>query len=164
MVDGLLQRAPQRLREAVSTGGRAFTLPIRARFGACDPVGIVYFPRYFDWFHQAMEAWFDTALGTPYHVLLRHHGLPAVHTEADYRAPVRFGDDVRVELRVGHLGRSSMRLDYRVLGSADQVHATGHTMVVHMGTDPQAADHMQAVPFPADLRAALAPFQAPDAS
>ena len=139
----------------------AFRHPVKARFGACDPVGIVYFPRYFDWFHQAMEAWFDDALGHPYHTLLRHHGLPAVHTEADYRTPVRFGDEVHVELRVGHLGRSSMRLDYRVVGQDDRVHATGHTVVVHMGTDPTAADHMQAVPFPRALRDAIAPFLTP---
>lgn len=142
----------------MTSAARTFELPIRARFGACDPVGIVYFPRYFDWFHQAMEAWFDDALDTPYHRLLQHHGLPAVHTEADYRAPVRFGEDIRVQLQVGHLGRASMRLDYRVLGPDDTVRATGHTVVVHMGTDPSSAHHMQSVPFPDALRAAIRPF------
>ena len=147
----------------MSRARSVFSHTVKARFGACDPVGIVYFPRYFDWFHQAMEAWFDDALGTPYHALLQHHGLPAVHTEADYATPVRFGDTVEVELRVGHLGRSSMRLEYQVRGSDGQVHATGHTVVVHMGTDPSAADHMQAVPFPAALRAAITPFVVPPA-
>lgn len=142
----------------MTTAPRVFRHTVRARFGACDPVGIVYFPRYFDWFHQAMEAWFDDALGHPYHTLLAHHGLPAVHTEADYKQPVRFGETITVELRVGRLGRSSIRLDYRVVGPAADLRATGHTVCVYMGTDPQAADHMRPTAFPDALRAVIAPF------
>lgn len=109
-----------------------FRFPIDVRFGACDPVGIVYFPRYFDWFHQAMEAWFGDALGLPYHQVLQRHGFPAVHTEADYQRPCAFGERVVVELRVGRIGGSSVRLDYRVVGPAGDgdVRATGHTVVV----------------------------------
>ena len=139
---------------------RVFRHTVHARFGACDPVGIVYFPRYFDWFHQAMEAWFDGALGHAYHTVLRHHGLPAVHTEADYQRPIRFGESVTVELRVGELGRSSIRLDYRVVGdgAGEDLRATGHTVCVYMGTDETAADHMRPAAFPPELRAAIAPF------
>ena len=135
-----------------------FVHTVRARFGSCDPVGVVYFPRFFDWFHQAMEAWFDEALDVPYHQLLQHHGLPAVHTEADYRVPVAFGESVNIELRLGHIGRSSLRLDYRVVGHDGVLRATGSTTTVLMGTRPGAADHMRAVPLPDDLRARLASF------
>lgn len=141
----------------------SFHFPVTVRFGACDPVGIVYFPRYFDWFHQAMEAWFGRGLGLPYHALLRTHGFPTVHTECDYRRPCAFGDDVIVELRVGELGRSSLRLDYRVLGADDpaDVRAAGHTVVVCMGTEAGTAAHLQAVPIPPDVRAAITRFAAP---
>ena len=145
----------------MSAEPQVFRHTVRARFGACDPVGIVYFPRYFDWFHQAMEAWFDDALGHAYHTLLQHHGLPAVHTEADYRRPIRFGEAVTIELRVGELGRASIRLDYRVVGtdgSDDDLRATGHTVCVYMGTEETAADHMRPAPFPDALRAAIQPF------
>jgi len=153
------------VREAVSAQAQVFHHVVKARFGACDPVGIAYFPRYFDWFHQAMEAWFDDALGQPYHALLTHHGLPAVHTEADYHQPVRFGETITVELQVGRLGRSSIRLDYRVVGPAgsDDLRATGHTVCVYMGTNAEAADHMRPAPFPEALRIAIAPFLHPSA-
>ena len=137
---------------------RVFRHVVKARFGSCDPVGIVYFPRYFDWFHQTMEAWFDDALGHPYDRLLQHHGLPAVHTEADYVRPIRFGETITVELRLGSLGRSSVRLEYRLLGPAQDLRATGHTVCVYMGTDPTSADHMQSTPFPDALRTAMEPF------
>jgi 4-hydroxybenzoyl-CoA thioesterase len=137
----------------------AFRFPIDVRFGACDPVGIVYFPRYFDWFHQAMEAWFGEALGVPYHEILRTHGFPAVHTECDYQRPCAFGDQVVVELRVGRIGRTSVRLNYRVLGPDGEadVRATGHTVVVCFETQGSAAE-MRAVALPVGVRAAMERF------
>lgn len=139
-----------------------FRFPIDVRFGACDPVGIVYFPRYFDWFHQTMEAWFGDAMGLPYHQVLQRHGFPAVHTEADYQRPCAFGERVVVELRVGRIGGSSVRLDYRVVGPAGDgdVRATGHTVVVCFGTDPAEDDHMKAVALPGHVRASMETFAA----
>lgn len=137
-----------------------FELSVTARFGECDPAGIVYFPRFYDWFHRAMEDWCTHALEVPYAELLQHHGLPAVHSEADFFAPVAMGERVTVELRVSHLGRSSLRLDYRVLGEDGSKRATGSTTTVLMGTDPTAADHLSAVPFPDDLRGRIQAFMA----
>jgi len=142
----------------VETG--VFTYTVHARFGDCDPAGIVYFPRFFDWFHQAMEAWFGDALDLPYHELLKARGLPAVHTEADYRTPVRLGDRIDVELRVRRIGRSSIVLDYRVVGhDARDLRATGSTTCVLMGTVAGSPEHMKAVPYPPDLRARLERFK-----
>lgn len=143
-----------------SVGTGVFRHLIHARFGDCDPAGIVYFPRFFDWFHQAMEAWFGACLDLAYHDLLKTRGLPAVHTEADFKAPVRFGDRVDIELRVGRIGGSSIVLNYRVVGhDSGQLHATGATTCVLMGTLPGSEEHLKAVPFPDDLRARLEHFQ-----
>ena len=59
---------------------------VRVGFGDCDPAGIVYFPRFFHFFHEAMETWFDEVLGLPYAEMIGGRGLgfPAVHTEADF--------------------------------------------------------------------------------
>lgn len=134
--------------------------PIDVRFGACDPVGIAYFPRYFDWFHQAMESWFDQALGLPYAELLKTRGFPAVHAECDYQRPCAFGERVTVELRVGALGRSSLRLDYRVVGPDGDLRASGHSRVVQMGTRPGSPEHLKSQPIDGPLRAAILRFGA----
>ena len=141
--------------------GREFRHPVAVRFGACDPAGIVYFPRFFEWFHEAMEAWFDLALGQPYAELLRAHGLPAAKTEAAFAAPVRMGERVDVVLTVGHLGRSSLRLDYRVPGPAGDERARGSTTCVFSALDP-AAGGLRPTPIPPALRAAMAAFVAPE--
>ena len=60
---------------------------LRVKFGDCDPAGIVYYPKFFDWFHQAMESWFDNVLGAPYASVIwdRKIGFPAAHTQADFK-------------------------------------------------------------------------------
>ena len=141
----------------------AFVYPVRVRWGDCDPAGIIYFPRYFDFFHQAMEAWFEEALSMPYAdvIMGRKLGFPSVHTEADFSAPSAFGDRVDVRLSVPRVGRSSVEFDYRVRASAvpDDVRATGKTVCVVMDLDPESERFRQAVPMPDDIRAAIASFR-----
>ena len=129
------------------------------RFGDCDPAGIVYFPVFFDWFHQAMESWFDDHLHEPYASFLTHHGLPAVHSECDWSVPCTLGERLALHLTVGAVGRTSLRLDIAVLGTAGVLRAKGHTRVVLMGTDPQATDYRQSVALPTALLDRIAPFR-----
>jgi len=89
------------------------SLPIR--FGDCDSAGIVYYPRFFHLFHQAMEEFFGAAAGVPYPRLIQEHGLgfPAVRVETDFRRPVRYGDRLAVEVAVVELGASSCVFRFR---------------------------------------------------
>ncbi len=133
--------------------------PVTVRWGECDPAGIVYYPRYYDYFHQAMESWFERALGMPYAdvILARKLGFPSVHTEADFHRPSALGDELQVELRVASLGRTSIRFALRVLG-AGELRVSGAKVVVCMGLDPARADHQRAVAVPADIRARIERF------
>jgi len=145
-------------------------LPVRIGWGHCDPAGIVYFPRFFELFHEAMETWFADALGIPYRdvILGRRIGFPTVHTEADFQSPTQFGEHVAVELRVGRVGRSSIELLYRVVGRiAGRVHgsggdtdvrATGRTVVALMDLDPASPGYRRGMPIPDDLRARIDAF------
>jgi 4-hydroxybenzoyl-CoA thioesterase len=138
-------------------------MSIAVHWGLCDPAGIVYFPRFFELFHQAMETWFAERLGLPYDELIlgRKIGFPSVHTEADFRRPTRFGEAIAVELRVRETGRTSIAFDYRVRAAdePDDLRATGHTVCVVMDLDPDRPSFRQALPIPEDLRASIAAFQ-----
>lgn len=141
---------------------------LRVGFGDCDPAGIVYFPRFFHFFHEAMETWFDAVLGLPYAELIgrRKLGFPAVHTEADFQIPCAMGDEIAVEQRVVGLGRTSIRFAYRVRPAADPaapVRLTGATVCVVMDLDPQRPTFRRAVELPPDLRARIAPLVVPPA-
>jgi 4-hydroxybenzoyl-CoA thioesterase len=146
------------------TAASEFVLPVDVRWGHCDPAGIVYFPQYFDMFHEAMEAWFSACLGVPYQVIIhgRKLGFPSVHTEADFGRPSAFGDAIDVRLSVTKLGRTSIEFLYRVTDrdDTDAVRATGRTVCVVMDLDPTSAGFRRAAPFPDDLRARIEPLVA----
>ncbi len=145
------------------TSGGVHVHRVPVRFGDCDPAGIIYFPRFFHFFHEAMETWFGEALGLPYATLIgpRKIGFPAVHTEADFKIPCQLGESIDIELRVHKLGRSSIRFGYiaRTSGApTSPARLTGATVCVVMDLDPQSAGFRQALPIPADLRAAIEAF------
>lgn len=136
---------------------------VTVRFGECDPAGILYYPRYFDLFHRAMEAWFGEALGLPYarFIAERRQGIPSVHAEADYRLPSGFGDVLDVRLSVAELGRSSLTFAYEVAGAEDgALRATGRVVCVLMDLDPGSDTFRRAVPLDDDLRARIEAFRA----
>jgi 4-hydroxybenzoyl-CoA thioesterase len=138
-------------------------MPVVVHWGLCDPAGIVYFPRFFELFHQAMETWFSEALGLAYDelILVRKIGFPSVHAEADFRRPTRFGETIAVELRVRDMGRTSVAFDYviRARDPAAETRATGHTICVVMDLDPDRPTFRRALPIPEDLRARIEAFR-----
>lgn len=122
----------------------------RVRFDEVDAAGIVYFARFFTWCHDAMEAML-APLDGGYTALVttRRLGLPAVHVEADYRAPLRFGDEVLVEASVERLGKSSVALRFDLVRSPgrEPVATLKHVVsLVELGV-------LRARPLPDDVRA-----------
>ncbi|MEO7793999.1 MAG: thioesterase family protein [Thermoanaerobaculia bacterium] len=97
----------------------AFRTPLHVRFGDLDPAGIVYYPRFMHFCHVAMEEFFHDAIGTDYPTLLRDHGIgfPVVHLATDYHRPLRYGDNLEIEVSLPKLGRSSVTWCYRFLHS-----------------------------------------------
>ena len=101
------------------------------RFGECDPAGVVYYPVFFHWFHEAMEHWFETVVGVPYATVLQQTGFPAVRTEADFKQPCRLGERLDVRVAVERLGARSLSLAFTIAGTEDGViRATGRTVCV----------------------------------
>ena len=86
-------------------------------WGDCDPAGIVFNPRFFEWFDAATAALFVRALGiTKAEMLRRYHcaGIPLVDTRATFLAPCSFGDEVRIESTVTEFRRSSFNVRHRL--------------------------------------------------
>lgn len=96
---------------------------IPIRFADVDSAGIVYYPRYFHFFHVAMEEYFERALGLPYPDLVgrEREGLPTVRVETDFLAPLRYGDTLLLEVGVERVGETSVVWRYEGTESADRV-------------------------------------------
>lgn len=92
------------------------------RFEEVDPAQIVFFARFFGYAHEAMERFFaGLEGGYPRLISERRVGLPAVHVEADFHAPLRYGDTAIIETSVARLGRRSAVLRYRLIRKKDGV-------------------------------------------
>lgn len=91
-------------------------------FQDIDAAGIVFFARLFDYCHDAFFA-FLTARGLSMSKVMTDGvwGSPLAHAEADYAAPLRFGDHVRVEITSVDLGKTSMRVSSRVVESSGKI-------------------------------------------
>lgn len=99
-----------------------FRAPIKVCFSDIDNAGIVYYPRFIHYFHLAMEEFFANEIGIEYADVLhkRNLSLPTVHLETDFRRRLRYGDRISMEVRVIHIGQSSITWGYRGYRGADE--------------------------------------------
>lgn len=127
---------------------KVFTVEYPILFSHCDPAGIVYFPRFFDLLHQAMEDWFTFALEERFadFIMVKKLGTPTVSTHVDFVGPARFGDTLRLELRVLKLGRTSIELGIDSFVHDKPCFRAKHTICVF------SQDTYKAVPIPDELR------------
>jgi 4-hydroxybenzoyl-CoA thioesterase len=122
------------------------------RFEEVDAAGIVFFPRILGYCHEAMEDFFAPLEGGYARLILeRKIGLPAVHLDVDFTAPLRYGDTIDIRTTVDRLGRTSASLRYAVANAASGVIAATIVHVV-VATD---LVRLRPIEWPADLRAVL---------
>src|SRR5512135_1981131 len=93
-----------------------FHAQVKVRFSDVDNAGIVYYPRFFHFFHVAFEELFSEKFGIPYVDVLGKEklGFPAVRVENDFKAPLRYGDIADVEIGVAKIGTKSITCTYRL--------------------------------------------------
>lgn len=123
-----------------------FRTRIRVRFGDCDPAGLVYYPVILHYCHVAMEEFFAERCGISYHKLMMDEriGFPVVNVEAEFFAPLVYGDEAEVEVSVTGVGRSSATFEYGIRRAGDGALCARSTNVqVAMNLDTR-----RAVPIP----------------
>jgi len=97
-----------------NTEHQSFITQRLVRFGDVDPAGIAYFPRIHNFIHEAFEDLWEEYIGVRYYRLILddHVAFPMVHTEVDFKYPLRFGDRPIIKVTCFKLGRSSLGLRY----------------------------------------------------
>ncbi len=88
------------------------------RFAHVDSAGIAFFSRVYEICHEAFESLLTEA-GLPLGFVINDQGwaMPVVHSEANYKAPMRLGDQVLVRASIERLGNSSVTFAYDVEGA-----------------------------------------------
>lgn len=125
-------------------------------WGDCDPAGIVFYPRYVEWFDACTTALF-LAAGMPIQQLFKSHGVvgfPLVDVKARFLVPSSFGDELIAESTVLEFRRSSFLLRHQYF--KDRVLAVeGVETRVWAGRDPNDPKRMKSQPLPTDVIARL---------
>ncbi|MBK6528569.1 MAG: acyl-CoA thioesterase [Deltaproteobacteria bacterium] len=122
------------------------------RFAEVDAARIVYFARYLDFCHDALEALFAALPGGyPQLIMVRGIGIPSVHIEADYKAPLRYGDTALIDVSVERIGARSVTFHHAISRAADGVSCASIRQVVVLCR----LDELVPVDIPDDVRTLL---------
>jgi acyl-CoA thioester hydrolase len=131
------------------TTGRTTIYEHQVRYLEADQQGVVFNMWYLGYFDEAMARFLADG-GLPYpEMLSAGYDVQLVHSEIDWRAPLRWPERAQVEVGLNKAGTTSFVLGFEVR-SSDVLVATGQTVYVVVGTDGSGKR-----PLPPSLRAAL---------
>src|SRR5262245_7374802 len=126
---------------------RTFTI----EWGQCDPAGIVFNSRFFEFFDVSTWSMFETVLGVARSDLFATYdimGVPLVDAGASFIAPVKFGDLIDMESQVTEFRRSSFDVQHR-LSVGGAVAVEGRETRVWATRDKANPDRIKSAPIPA---------------
>ena len=121
-------------------------------WGDCDPAGIVWYPRYFEWFDASTAALFAAA-GVSNNVMHKSYrivGIPMVDTRARFFIPSKFEDELTIESTVTEFRRSSFDVHHRMLKNG-QLAVEGFETRVWTVRDPDDPERLRSQPIPAEV-------------
>ena len=133
---------------------RQFTV----EWGHCDPAGIVFNSRFFEYFDWSAWRLFEQALGVKPKELAPAFGIvgiPLVGAKARFLKPAKFNDVADIASEVSKFGRSSFEVSHRI-SIGGELAVEGSEMRDWAGRDPDDPVKMKGVPIPA---AVIARFQ-----
>jgi len=125
---------------------------ILIEWGHCDPAGIVFNPRFFEWF-DACAAGLFALVGWPKPRLIDTYGIvgiPLVETRAKFILPSKFGDTVTIESRITHFKRSSFEIEHRLF-NAGALAVEGQETRVWAGRHPQEPTKIKSQAIPQEV-------------
>jgi 4-hydroxybenzoyl-CoA thioesterase len=127
---------------------------IQIEWGDCDPFGIVFFPRYFEYFDACTNALFHRALGIKKAEMLRHYkiaGIPLVNASCNFFVPSSYGDVVHVDSTVTEWGSSSFTVQHRLF-RGDTLAVEGVEKRVWTARSAEELTKVKGQPIPKEVR------------
>ena len=135
---------------------RSHIYRMRIAFSDCDPAQIVFFANYFKWFDTASHEFFR-ACGVPdWRELAATSGIigmPLVDAQATFKSPATYGQAIEIESVVEAWGEKSFVMRH-IARRGDTVLCEGREVRVFVKQDPGNPLQIEAVPIPAEIRAA----------
>jgi 4-hydroxybenzoyl-CoA thioesterase len=102
--------------------GFLFTRKLTIEWGHCDPAGIVFNPRFFEFFDWSTARLMEVALDLGKVDMRKAYGIvgiPLVDTRANFMRPSRYGEEIEIVSNVTTVGRSSFEIDHQLFNQAE---------------------------------------------
>jgi 4-hydroxybenzoyl-CoA thioesterase len=122
-------------------------------WGYCDPAGIVFNSRFFEYFDIGTWLLFEVALGVKRSEITEVFGIigyPVVDTKARFIVPVKFGDRIEIASTVKEFRRSSFDVEHRI-SNQGQIAVEGNETRVWVGRSGDDPAQLKSRPIPADV-------------
>jgi len=100
----------------------SFTRKLTVEWGHCDPAGIVFNPRFFEYFDWSTSLLVREALGVEKAEMRAAYGvagIPLVDTRATFHRPARYGDVIEIASTVTAVGRSSFEIEHKLFNKGE---------------------------------------------
>jgi 4-hydroxybenzoyl-CoA thioesterase len=126
---------------------------LRIAWSDCDPAGIVFNPRFFEFFDTSTWGLFEAALGVPQHDFAAAYGIVGialVDARGNFMKPVAFGDTVEIVSHVSEFRRASFDVEHRLIKDGD-VMVEGRETRVWAVRRADDAEAITTAPIPAEV-------------
>ena len=127
------------------------TVHRKIMWGDVDSLGIVFYPRYYEWIDAAGHLFFD-AIGLNLGSLMNERKIQfgLIETNCRYRASGRYFDDIHITTKLDSLTKKTLRLHYDLIRSSDG------TLLVEgfekrICLDVSDPEHFKAIDIPEDI-------------
>ena len=135
-----------------------FKLTRRIEFAETDMAGIVHFANFFRMMEAAEHAFFRSlGFSIHGHDPVSTTGWPRVSATCDFRAPLRFEDEVEIHLLVAEVRTRSIRYVFIFRKVADGSEVARGEIVAVCASVEKTTGKLSAVPIPEAARAAIQP-------
>jgi 4-hydroxybenzoyl-CoA thioesterase len=125
---------------------------LTVEWGHCDPAGIVFNSRFFEYFDWSTALLFEAALGMskPQMQAAYQADIPLVDARAKFIKPASYGDVVEISSTIGEFRRSSFDVRHRLTKNGELA-VEGQETRVWVARDAGDPAQLKAKPIPADV-------------
>lgn len=115
---------------------KTFSIKRRVNFYDCDPAGIIFFSRVFDFAHSAYEQLIQSIKKDEDYWNNDKYVVPIIKSDSTYLKPIKYGDDITINISINELRSSSFELSYEMISAESELLCSVKT--VHIFVDKKS--------------------------
>jgi 4-hydroxybenzoyl-CoA thioesterase len=125
---------------------------IQVRWSDVDAAGIVFYPRFFEWYDLGCESLF-ASLGLPWPEAFPKYGIvgvPIVESGSRFTAPARYGDELTIRSTVALVKDKTFRMEHTI-SVAETLCASGFEIRAWVARPEAPGGRLAAKPIPDEV-------------